>query len=68
MVALFGQTNWWMPGRLARLLRVPATAIQTGGAHGAEARGPEVHGAEVADVATVTDEPVTAEPTLAGSR
>jgi putative drug exporter of the RND superfamily len=24
MVALFGRANWWLPGRLARLLRVPA--------------------------------------------
>ncbi|HVB44729.1 MAG TPA: MMPL family transporter [Streptosporangiaceae bacterium] len=24
MVALFGQANWWLPGRLARMLRVPA--------------------------------------------
>jgi RND superfamily putative drug exporter len=25
MVALFGRANWWLPGRLARLLRVPAS-------------------------------------------
>jgi RND superfamily putative drug exporter len=25
MVALFGRANWWMPDRLARLLRAPAT-------------------------------------------
>jgi RND superfamily putative drug exporter len=24
MVALFGRANWWLPGRFARLLRVPA--------------------------------------------
>jgi len=27
MVALFGRANWWLPGRLARLLRVPAPAF-----------------------------------------
>jgi RND superfamily putative drug exporter len=26
MVALFGRANWWLPARLARLLRVPASA------------------------------------------
>ncbi len=26
MVALFGRANWWLPGRLARLLRVPAAS------------------------------------------
>jgi RND superfamily putative drug exporter len=26
MVALFGRANWWLPGRLARLLRVPVPA------------------------------------------
>ena len=25
MIALFGRANWWLPGRLARLLRVPVT-------------------------------------------
>jgi len=24
MVALFGRANWWLPGSLARLLRIPA--------------------------------------------
>jgi putative drug exporter of the RND superfamily len=28
MVALFGRANWWLPGWLARLLRVPAVAGQ----------------------------------------
>jgi RND superfamily putative drug exporter len=26
MVALFGRANWWLPGRFARLLRVPAAS------------------------------------------
>ncbi len=26
LVALFGRANWWLPGRLARLLRVPPSA------------------------------------------
>jgi RND superfamily putative drug exporter len=26
MVALFGRANWWLPGWLARLLRVPAVS------------------------------------------
>ena len=26
MVALFGRANWWLPARLARALRVPASA------------------------------------------
>jgi RND superfamily putative drug exporter len=38
MVALFGRANWWMPERLARILRVPATAAWSGsgalGSHG----------------------------------
>ncbi|HLI42696.1 MAG TPA: MMPL family transporter [Streptosporangiaceae bacterium] len=29
LVALFGRANWWLPGRLARLLRVPAAAPAT---------------------------------------
>ena len=28
MVALFGRANWWLPGWLARLLRVPAVRSQ----------------------------------------
>src|SRR5947209_521255 len=28
MVALFGRANWWLPGWLARLLRVPAVSRQ----------------------------------------
>jgi RND superfamily putative drug exporter len=28
MVALFGRANWWLPGWLARLLRVPAASRQ----------------------------------------
>jgi putative drug exporter of the RND superfamily len=28
MVALFGRANWWLPGELARLLRVPAVSRQ----------------------------------------
>ncbi len=28
MVALFGRANWWLPARMARLLRVPVTAPQ----------------------------------------
>jgi RND superfamily putative drug exporter len=28
MVALFGRANWWLPARLARLLRVP-TQLQS---------------------------------------
>ena len=27
MVALFGRANWWLPARLARLLRVPAAVV-----------------------------------------
>jgi len=27
MVALFGRANWWLPGRLARLLRVPVPSV-----------------------------------------
>ncbi len=30
MVALFGRANWWMPGRLARIPRVPAPAVIAG--------------------------------------
>jgi putative drug exporter of the RND superfamily len=29
MVALFGQANWWLPTRLARVLRVPPSAAAT---------------------------------------
>jgi putative drug exporter of the RND superfamily len=29
MVALFGRANWWLPGWLGRLLRVPAPAVTT---------------------------------------
>jgi putative drug exporter of the RND superfamily len=32
MVALFGRANWWMPTRLARVLRVPAPAAIPAGA------------------------------------
>jgi len=28
MVALFGRANWWMPERLARLLRVPSGVVR----------------------------------------
>jgi RND superfamily putative drug exporter len=27
MIALFGRANWWLPGWLARLLRVPAASV-----------------------------------------
>jgi hypothetical protein len=27
MVALFGRANWWLPSWMARLLRVPASAV-----------------------------------------
>jgi RND superfamily putative drug exporter len=44
MVALFGRANWWMPERLARILRVPATAVASGsgslGSHGELAAQP----------------------------
>ncbi|HYS31036.1 MAG TPA: MMPL family transporter [Streptosporangiaceae bacterium] len=30
MVALFGRANWWMPGRLARILRVSSPAVVDG--------------------------------------
>jgi RND superfamily putative drug exporter len=32
MVALFGRANWWMPSRLARVLRVPVQAAAPAGA------------------------------------
>jgi RND superfamily putative drug exporter len=32
MVALFGRANWWLPARLARLLRVPASTPAAAGA------------------------------------
>jgi putative drug exporter of the RND superfamily len=40
MVALFGRANWWLPARLARLLRVPAPS------HGVQAE-PELELASV---------------------
>jgi RND superfamily putative drug exporter len=30
MIALFGRANWWLPGRLARLLRVPPSPVPAG--------------------------------------
>jgi RND superfamily putative drug exporter len=27
MVALFGRANWWLPGRLARILRIPSPTV-----------------------------------------
>jgi len=68
MVALFGRANWWMPGRMAQLLRVPAMTIQGLEVRGTEGRGAEVGGAEVAGEAAATGEPATAEASLAGSR
>jgi len=38
LVALFGRANWWLPSRLARLLRIPAPAALGAGA---SAAGPE---------------------------
>jgi RND superfamily putative drug exporter len=31
MIALFGRANWWLPGWLGRLLRVPAPAVTAAG-------------------------------------
>jgi len=39
MVALFGRANWWLPTRLAKVLRVPPPAAVPAGASGA---GPAV--------------------------
>ncbi len=39
MVALFGRANWWLPGWLARLLRVPAISGQASPPAGAPAPG-----------------------------
>ena len=63
MVALFGRANWWLPERLARLLRVPVTATQVAADHDAGIRA-----AEVAGVAAATGALAAAEPTLTGSR
>ena len=41
MVALFGRANWWLPGRLARLLRVPVTGQPAGGRRGRPRPGPD---------------------------
>ena len=67
MVALFGRANWWMPGRLATILRVPAASIQaTRAADGYDmAQGHEV---EVAGAAAATGEPTAAEPFLTSAR
>jgi len=30
LMALLGRYNWWLPGRLARLVRVPASPLAAG--------------------------------------
>jgi RND superfamily putative drug exporter len=64
MVALFGRANWWLPGWLARLLRVPhvrPAGVVTGtGMDGAVV-------SEISQPATEPAEPAT-EPALTGVR
>jgi putative drug exporter of the RND superfamily len=50
MVALFGRANWWLPGWLGRLLRVPAPTVTAAAASPAPAPAPPSAAGELAGV------------------
>jgi len=65
MVALFGRANWWLPGWLARLLRVPAVsgqATRPAPVESAPVESAPVESAPVESAAVPPHEPGSGEP------